>query len=64
LSDIRLALARPEVLLRPATPSEVTTLTGFSRAAEIIACGETAVVQALPRLRELLQPRPAGSRHA
>ncbi len=56
LTDIRLALSRPEVLLRPPTPSEVTTLTGFSRAPEIIAAGEAAVRAALPRLRELVRP--------
>lgn len=56
LTDIRLALARPDVLLRPPTTSEVTTLTGFSRAAEIIAAGEAAVREALPQLRELARP--------
>jgi NTE family protein len=57
LTDIRLALARPEVILRPPTPSDITTLTGFTRASEIIAAGEAAVEEALPKLREVARAR-------
>lgn len=56
LTEIRLALVRPEVLLCPPISSEITTLTGFTRAAEIIAAGEAAVEEALPRLLRLARP--------
>jgi len=49
----RLADARPEVVIRPEIPPEVTMLTGFPRAAEIIAIGEEAAQEALPRIREM-----------
>jgi NTE family protein len=50
----RLAEAQPEVLITPALPAGVTVLTGFRRAAEIIAVGEEAARQALPRILDLL----------
>ena len=53
LTEIRLARARPEVLLCPPVSSEVTTLTGFTRVPEIIAAGEAAVQAAWPQLQRL-----------
>lgn len=50
----RLAEAQPEVIIRPAIPPGVTVLTGFSRATEIIAAGEKAAIEALPRIQALL----------
>jgi len=50
----RLAEAHPEVIIRPAIPPDVTVLTGFSRAAEIVAAGEEAAQEALPHIRALL----------
>jgi len=50
----RLAEAHPEVIIRPAIPPDVTVLTGFPRAAEIIAAGEEAAIEALPHVRALL----------
>jgi NTE family protein len=49
----RLAEAHPEIIIRPAIPPDVTVLTGFPRAAEIIAAGEEAAQEALPRIRAL-----------
>lgn len=49
----RLTEAHPEVIIRPEIPPEVTALTGFPRAAEIIATGEDAAQEALPRIREM-----------
>jgi predicted acylesterase/phospholipase RssA len=59
ISRRRLDEAHPEIIIRPATPPGVTVLTGFPRAAEIIAVGEEAAREALPRIRALLAP--AGS---
>ena len=50
----RLAAACPEVILLPHVPPDVSILTGFSRAAEIIAAGEQAALKALPRIQSLL----------
>ena len=53
ISRRRLAEAHPEVIIRPAIPPDVTVLTGFPRAAEIIAAGEEAAQEALPRIQAL-----------
>ena len=53
ISRRRLAEAHPEVIIRPAIPPDVTVLTGFPRAAEIIAAGEKAAQEALPRIRAM-----------
>ncbi len=59
ISRRRLAEAHPEIIIRPAIPPDVTVLTGFPRAAEIIAIGEEAAQEAMPRIRALLaSPAP------
>jgi NTE family protein len=57
LVDQRLAAARPEVILHPSVPSEVSAFTGFNRAPDIIASGEACVALALPRIRRLARAR-------
>jgi NTE family protein len=52
VSRRQLAEASPEVIIRPAIPPDVTVLTGFPRAAEIIAVGEEAALEALPHIRQ------------
>ncbi len=49
--------ARPDVLIRPPIPAGVTVLTGLTRAPEIIAAGERAAREALPRIKELVRER-------
>jgi NTE family protein len=56
LTEHKLAQARPEVVIRPTLPPDVGTLTGFGKAAEIIAAGEAAARAALPQI-ELLLPQ-------
>jgi len=51
----RLADAQPDVIIRPAIPQGVTTLTGFPRAAEIIAAGEKAALEALPSIHQAMR---------
>jgi len=51
----RLIEAHPEVIIWPAIPPGVTTLTGFPRAAEVIAAGEQAAQEALPCIRQVMQ---------
>lgn len=49
----RLAEARPDIIIQPSIPPDVTVFTGFPRAAEIIAVGEKAAQEALPRIRAM-----------
>ena len=53
LTDCRLREYPPDFLIRPELPAEVTLLTGFGRAEEIIAAGEKAAEEALPQIRTL-----------
>ena len=53
-SENRLRQYPPDLLIRPVLPPSVTLLSGFNRAAELIAAGEEATVAALPAIRELL----------
>lgn len=54
LTESRLREYPPDLLIRPALPRDITLLTGFNRATEIIAAGEAAAVAALPAIRELV----------
>jgi len=47
----KLAQAPPDVLIHPDIPADITILTGFPRAAEIIAAGEKAAQAILPEMR-------------
>lgn len=49
-----LAEAAPEVVIRPDIPPGVSVLMGFSHAAETIAAGERAAVEALPDIQRSL----------
>lgn len=53
LTDCRLREYPPDFLIRPELPAEVTLLSGFGRAEEIIAAGEKAAEEALPQIRAL-----------
>ena len=44
----------PDLLIHPVIPAGVTAITGFTRADETIAAGETAAIDALPKIRALL----------
>jgi NTE family protein len=54
LTDIKLALGQPTVLLRPELPAGVTALGGVALLDDIVAAGEQAAVAALPALRTAL----------
>jgi NTE family protein len=58
ISNRCLENAKPDLLIQPSISHLVTTLTGFSRAAEVIEAGEQAMEDELPRLRETLERRP------
>ena len=51
----KLQEANPEILIHPALDDSITLLNGFPRAAEIIALGEEAAREAVPRIRQALQ---------
>lgn len=50
-----LEAGRPDLIIRPAIPAGVTTMTGLSRAREIVEAGERAAEDALPQILELLE---------
>jgi len=50
----RLEQSPPDLLIRPTLPANVTLLSGFNRAAELIAAGVEATEAALPDIRALL----------
>lgn len=54
LTDIKLALGQPTVLLRPELPAGVTSLGGVALLDDIVAAGEQATIAALPLLRTAL----------
>lgn len=51
----RLREAKPEVLIRPAVPGDITALGGFGRAEECIAAGEEAANLAMPYFQECFE---------
>ena len=54
MSRLQLAEFPPDVIIRPALTPEMTAFGGFSHAADIIALGEQAALEALPRIRHAL----------
>jgi NTE family protein len=56
LSETRLGQARPEVIIHPPIPPDITFFTGFTRAEELIAIGEQATREALPQIHQAIQP--------
>jgi NTE family protein len=54
LTEIRLREARPDILIRPALPAGISIFWGFTRAAEAIQAGESAALQVLPDINEML----------
>lgn len=51
LTEHNLRRSRPDVVVRPVFPPNITLLTGYTRAEESIAAGEAAMEAALPALR-------------
>jgi NTE family protein len=56
LSETKLDQARPEVIIHPPIPPDITFFTGFTRAEELITIGEQATREALPQIRQAIQP--------
>jgi NTE family protein len=54
LTDFRLREAKPDLVLRPVLPVEMSLFIGFDRADEAVRAGEEAAEEALPRIRELV----------
>jgi len=54
MSELRLKIDKPDVLIKPKIPVYIDVLIGFDRAAEAIAAGEAAAEAALPQIRALL----------
>jgi len=54
VTEAQLRQYPPDLLIRPVLSPHVTLLSGFNRADELIAAGETAAVAALPAIHALL----------
>ena len=54
INQRRLLEAAPEVIIRPPIPPDVSVLLGFTRAAETIAAGRRAALEALPDIHSVL----------
>jgi NTE family protein len=52
-TQLLIDVSRPELVLRPELPRNVTVLSGWSKASQLIAAGRSAAEAALPQLREL-----------
>lgn len=57
-TESRLRQFPPDLLIRPALPPNVTLLSGFNRAEEIVDAGDAAAESVLPAIRALLAPEP------
>jgi len=57
MADYRLAQAQPDLVLRPRLDLGITLLGGFPRAREVVAAGEAATEEAVPRLRRTVAGR-------
>jgi NTE family protein len=55
LTEYRLRVCPPSLVIRPEIPNQVSLLTGFELAEEVIASGEAAAEAALPQIKQLLQ---------
>jgi predicted acylesterase/phospholipase RssA len=58
ITEYRLRVCPPQVIIRPEIPVNVTLLTGFERAAEVIAAGEAAADAAIGAIWELIAGEP------
>lgn len=57
-TESRLRQFPPDLLIRPALPPNVTLLSGFNRAEEIVDAGDAAAESVLPAIRALLAREP------
>jgi NTE family protein len=55
LTKSQIELAKPEIVIKPSIPPDITMFLGFSKPAEIIAAGELAATEALPAIRKLME---------
>ena len=61
LTECNLERSKPDVVVRPALPVDVTLLAGFTRAESLITAGEQAMRASLPRLRDAMKRAAAST---
>lgn len=54
ITEYKLTLCPPDVIIRPELPARVSLLSGFERSAEVIAAGEAATEKVVPEVRRLV----------
>lgn len=60
MTEYRMRLHRPDLVLRPEISNQVSLLTGFELAEEVIAAGEAVAEAALPEIRRLMEQKRGG----
>ncbi len=61
LTECNLERSKPDVVIRPALPADVTLLAGFTRAELLITAGERAAQAMLPKLRAAMKRAAASA---
>jgi predicted acylesterase/phospholipase RssA len=59
MTEYRLRQCAPDLVLRPEISNQVSLLTGFELAEEVIAAGEAAAEAALPQIKMLIEQKQA-----
>jgi NTE family protein len=59
MTEYRLRMCAPDLVLRPEISNQVSLLTGFELAEEVIAAGEAAAEAALPQIKMLIEQKQA-----
>lgn len=57
MTEYRLRMCTPDLILRPEISNQVSLLTGFELAEEVIAAGEAAAEAALPEIKRLIEQK-------
>jgi len=57
MTEYRMKVCAPDLVLRPEISNQVSLLTGFELAEEVIAAGEAAAEAALPQIKKLIEEK-------
>ncbi len=63
LTDARLDQNKPDLVIHPDLPEDLSIFLGFSRAAEVIAIGEQAAILVLPQIQAVLEMPVSSTDH-
>jgi NTE family protein len=61
ITEARLKIACPDILLHPPIPMDITMFLGFGRIPEVIAAGEICAHQAMPQILHLIEQKKSAT---